>query len=144
MSFEFSLGVRFSAISMPLVDVTKEGCRAREELAEIGAFCQTVGGLGICAGVVATCFGLYLAKSYPKTAALTASVGVIGVLASREAYVLGRNTCQVMLDDIFSRAANASSPQKFVNAMTKDSLLIGPLLGPTLVKALKERNPSKL
>lgn len=140
MSFELSFGIRLHGLSIPLVDITPEGCRAREEIAAGAGLLQGAGALGVCAGIATTVAGACLSRQYPIAGSLTSATGVFGAFASREVYLFGRNVRQIMNDDLLVRTAYASHPYKFEQALTRDTFVIGPIFGPSFVRELKESN----
>ena len=91
--------------------------------------------------VLASAFSLtslVASRRYPLLGGICTTIGALSAVASKDAFTVCHNTEELLESSVVTRANAAWSNKNFVNAITKDTLFIGPVYGSALEKMLNQ------
>lgn len=136
----------FNTVRNALLDPSDKGIRDRKEIAQVAGVAKIESAAGCALFGLLTLLSASVIRTNPVTGGLFFVMNSIGGLTSIESYQLAKNIEKLVggngaLGNLFQRVYSSYSPEQLVREITKDTLVVGPLLGSTLVRALQQAHP---
>lgn len=127
----------FNDIRKILVDPSENGQLKRAEIAKTSGIVKGLSGLAMYGSGTISIISAIAMKTYPMIGGFFTLLGLVTTAGLHEVKAVAENT-EAMTTSITTQVLSALSEEQFMQNLTKDTWVVGPLFGTTIARGLKQ------